>query len=98
MKWHVGSEYEFVSNKVSTTILSIYQLLWEMHLFCECVESSWGSDWGPWGYVWAAWPPLMHVRLNELADWVWVRIWGQGNMILTTFEVARGNAPIFKVF
>ena len=34
----------------------------------------------------AVWSPLMWMKLNEMEDWVWVKIQGRCNMILITFQ------------
>ena len=49
-------------------------VLREMHLFWGCFWSFWGSDWGLWGHECAAWAPWTWLRLDEVVNWVWVRI------------------------
>ena len=48
--------------------------LGEMPLSLGCFWSFWGYDGSPWGYGWAAWPLWMWMRLNKVADLVWLRI------------------------
>ena len=50
------------------------KVIWDMCLFWRCFWSFWGSDWGPWGHGCAAWAPWTWLRLDKVANWVWVRI------------------------
>ena len=74
------------------------KVIGEMRLFWGRFWSFWSSDWGPWGHGCAAWAPWIWMRLDEVTNWVWVRIQGHRDMILTIRKGDRGNASILGVF
>ena len=64
-------------------------MLGKVRLFWECFWTFWGTDGGPWDQRCAVWPAWMWMRLDEAADWVWVRI--QGRLDMSLPEVFKGK-------